>query len=126
MDIPTQSLEPYSSWAMAPVFVLLAGFYVSVMVDSKIALEGGSDMGFQSQISGTNEVGVLRELLFNSPGVGGGGDRQEQLVSALAKILRLPIQRDSEDRHVMRNVASGSEISKALVNRTDRREIPFQ
>ena len=54
---------------MAPVFVLLAGFYVSVMVDSKIALEGGSDMGFQSQISGTNEVGVLRKLLFNSQGV---------------------------------------------------------
>ena len=54
---------------MAPVFVLLAGFYVSVMVDSKIALKGGSDMGFQSQISGTNEVGVLRKLLFNSQGV---------------------------------------------------------
>ena len=106
---------------MAPVSVLLAGFYVSVMVDSKIALEGGSDMGFQSQISGTNEVGVLRKLLFNSPGVGGGGDRQERLASALAKILRLPIQRDSEDRHVMRNVASESEISKALINIMARR-----
>ena len=60
---------------MAPVFVSLAGFYVFVMVDSKIALEGGSDMGFQSQISGSNEVGVPRKLLFNSPGVGAGGDR---------------------------------------------------
>ena len=106
---------------MAPVSVLLAGFYVSVMVDSKIALERGSDMGFQSQISGTNEVGVLRKLLFNSPGVGGGGDRQERLASALAKVLKLPIQRDSEDRHVMRNVASESEISKALINIMARR-----
>ena len=78
-------------------------------------------MGFESQISGSNEVGVLRKLLFNSPGVRVGGDRQEQLVSALAKILRLPIQRDSEDRHVMRNVASESEISKALVNIMARR-----
>ena len=106
---------------MALVFVLLAGFYVSVMVDSKVPLEGGSDKGFQSHISSTNEGGVLRKLLFNSPGGGGGGDRQEQLVSALAKILRLPIQRDSEDRHVMRNVASESEISKALVNIMARR-----
>ena len=106
---------------MALVFVLLAGFYVSVMVDSKVPLEGGSDKGFQSHISSTNEGGVLRKLLFNSPGGGGGGDRQEQLASALAKILRLPIHRDSEDRHVMRNVASESEISKALVNIMARR-----
>ena len=106
---------------MALVFVLLAGFYVSVMVDSKVPLEGGSDKGFQSHISSTNEGGVLRKLLFNSPGGGGGGDRLEQLASALAKILRLPIHRDSEDRHVMRNVASESEISKALVNIMARR-----
>ena len=64
---------------MVLIFALLAGFYVSVMVDSKIALEEGSERGFQSQISGTNEVGVFRKLPFNSPGVGGGGDRQEQL-----------------------------------------------
>ena len=103
---------------MALVFVLLAGFFVSVMADFKVLLEGASDRGIQSDISSTNEVGVLH---FNSPGGGGGGDRQRQFASALVKIPGLPIKRDSEDRHVMRNVASESEISKALINIMARR-----
>merc|ERR1719494_318942 len=46
---------------------------------------------------------------------------ESELTSALVKILRLPIQRDSEDHHVMKGVASESEISIALIGIMVRR-----
>ena len=94
---------------MAVVLVLLGGFYISAMVDCKVPPKEEVEKDFKLQTATTNEVGV-----FKSPG--GGVDRRERLISALAKILRLPIQRDSEDQQVMRDVASESEISKALVD----------
>jgi len=99
---------------MAVVLVLLAGFYVSAVVDCKVPPKEELEKDFKLQTATTNEVGV-----FKSPG--GGGDRRERLISAFAKILRLPIQRDNEDLQVMRDVASESEISKALIDIMVRR-----
>ena len=100
---------------MSLVLALLAGFYVSTVVDSKVSPKEDLEQDYKLQTPTISEVGVLQ----NSHG--GGGDRQERLASALVKILRLPIQRDSEDHHVMKGVASESEISKALVNIMARR-----
>jgi len=100
---------------MSLVLALLAGFYVSTVVDSKVSPKEDLEKDYKLHTPITSDVGVLQ----NSPG--GGGDRQERLASALVKILRLPIQRDSEDHHVMKGVASESEISKALVNIMARR-----
>jgi len=99
---------------MAVVLVLLAGLYVSAVVDCKVPPKEELEKDFKLQTATTNEVRI-----FNSPG--GGGDPQERLASALAKTLRLPIQRDSEDQQVMRDVASESEISKTLVDIMVRR-----
>ena len=99
---------------MAVFFVLLAGFYVFAVVDCKVSSKEELEKDFKLQTPTTHEVGV-----FKSPG--GGVDHRERLISALAKILRLPTQRDSEDQQVMRDVASESEISKALVDIMVRR-----
>ena len=99
---------------MAVSFVLLAGFYVSAVVDCKVPPKEELEKDFKLQTATTFEVGV-----FNSPG--DGVDPRQRLISALAKTLRLPIQRDSEDQQVMRDVASESEISKALIDIMVRR-----